>query len=110
MDMSPFEILMLICFGMAWPFSIYKSYTTWEVGSKSLVFLVALFLGYVSGVFHKIFYLYDPVIFLYMLNGTMVAIDIGLYIRNRLYQIRKSAEEAERRHRSERTDTGNEGV
>jgi len=94
MDMSPFEILMLVCFGMAWPFSIYKSYTTWQVGSKSLVFLVALFIGYIAGVLHKIFYLYDPVIFLYMLNGTMVGIDIVLYIRNRMYQVRKSAEEA----------------
>jgi hypothetical protein len=92
--MSPFEIIMLICFGMAWPFSIYKSWHTRQVGSKSVLFLFALFIGYVAGVFHKIFYLYDPVIFLYMLNGTMVAIDIGLYFRNRLYHIRASAEDA----------------
>jgi hypothetical protein len=107
MDMSPFEILMLVCFGMAWPFSIYKSYTTWQVGSKSLVFLVALFIGYISGVLHKIFFLYDPVIFLYMLNGTMVGIDIALYLRNRMYQVRKSAEEAERRRAG---DAGAGGV
>ena len=25
--MSIFEVLMLLCFGAAWPFSIYKSYT-----------------------------------------------------------------------------------
>lgn len=86
---------MLICFGMAWPFSIYKSYKTREVGSKSLVFLVALFIGYVSGTLHKIFYLFDYVIILYILNGTMVAIDIALYIRNRLYQIRASVAEAQ---------------
>jgi hypothetical protein len=92
MDMSPFEIVMLVCFGMAWPFSIYKSATTREVGSKSLVFLFALLIGYISGVVHKIFYLYDPVIFLYILNGAMVSIDIALTIRNRLYQIRKSVE------------------
>ena len=108
MDMSPFEILMLVCFGMAWPFSIYKSYTTWQVGSKSLVFLIALFIGYVSGTLHKIFYYYDPVIFLYMLNGTMVAIDIGLYIRNRMYQVRKSAEEAARRGSVSDTGMGGE--
>jgi hypothetical protein len=106
MDMSPFEILMLVCFGMAWPFSIYKSYTTWQVGSKSLVFLVALFIGYISGVLHKIFYLYDPVIFLYMLNGTMVGIDIALYIRNRMYQVKKSAEEAARRSGAGGAGTG----
>lgn len=79
---------------MAWPFSIYKSYKTREVGSKSLVFLVALFIGYVSGTLHKIFFLFDYVIILYILNGTMVAIDIALYIRNRLYQIRASVAQA----------------
>ncbi len=92
MDMSPFEIVMLVCFGMAWPFSIYKSYTTREVGSKSLLFLFALLIGYISGVLHKVFYLYDPVIFLYILNGTMVSIDIALTLRNRLYQIRRSVQ------------------
>ena len=106
MDMSPFEILMLVCFGMAWPFSIYKSYTTWQVGSKSLIFLVALFLGYISGVLHKVFYLYDPVIFLYMLNGTMVGIDIALYIRNRMYQVKRSAEAAARRSQAGGAGTG----
>lgn len=94
--MSPFEILMLVCFGLAWPFSIYKSATTREVGSKSLVFLFALLIGYIAGVIHKIFYLYDPVIFLYILNGTMVSIDIVLTVRNRLYQIRKSLESEQR--------------
>jgi hypothetical protein len=88
--MSPFEIIMLICFGAAWPFSIYKSAKTKAIGSKSLLFLFALLFGYIAGVFHKIFYLYDPVIFLYILNGTMVAIDIGLYFRNRMYHIAAS--------------------
>jgi hypothetical protein len=93
--MSVFEIVMLVCFGMAWPFSIYKSWKTWEVGSKSLIFLVALLVGYVAGVLHKLFYLMDGVIVLYILNGTMVSIDIALYVRNRLYQIRKSVEAAQ---------------
>lgn len=93
-EMSPFEITMLVCFGMAWPFSIYKSATTRKVGSKSLIFLLALFVGYVAGILHKIFFYFDYVIILYALNGTMVAIDIGLYLRNRAYQIRESAREA----------------
>jgi hypothetical protein len=89
--MSPFEIIMLVCFGLAWPFSIYKSYTSRQVGSKSLIFLVALLIGYVAGILHKLFFLYDAVIFLYILNGAMVSIDIALYIRNRLYHVRASA-------------------
>ncbi|MFP4330653.1 MAG: hypothetical protein ACOC45_01135 [Alkalispirochaetaceae bacterium] len=88
--MSPFEIVMLVCFGSAWPFSIHKSWTTRRVGSKSVVFLFALFVGYIAGILHKIFFLYDFVIVLYAVNGTMVAIDIGLYFRNRYLEISES--------------------
>ncbi len=93
--MSPFEIIMLVCFGMAWPFSIYKSATTRQIGSKSLTFLVALLIGYIAGILHKVFYLYDFVIILYAVNGLMVSIDIALYLRNRAYHIRESAREAQ---------------
>jgi hypothetical protein len=93
--MSPFEIIMLVCFGMAWPFSIYKSATTRQIGSKSLIFLIALLIGYVAGILHKIFYLTDLVIILYAVNGLMVSIDIALYLRNRAYHIRESARGAQ---------------
>jgi len=93
--MSPFEIIMLVCFGSAWPFSIYKSWTTRRVGSKSLIFLFALFVGYIAGVLHKVFYLYDGVIVLYAVNGLMVAIDIGLYFRNRYLEIKESVQGGE---------------
>jgi len=81
--MSIFEIIMLICFGAAWPFSIYRSYTSRSVEGKSLLFLLVIFLGYISGILHKIFYNYDNVIYLYTLNMLMVGIDILLYLRNR---------------------------
>ena len=86
---------MLVCFGLAWPFSIYKSATTRQIGSKSLLFLIALLIGYVAGVLHKVFFYFDLVIILYALNGTMVSIDIALYLRNRAYHIRQSAKEAQ---------------
>ncbi|HUV09281.1 MAG TPA: hypothetical protein VMX75_16210 [Spirochaetia bacterium] len=88
--MSIFEIIMLVCFGAAWPFSIYKSYKSREVAGKSVLFLFVIFVGYLAGVLHKLLHYFDPVIYLYMLNGTMVLIDISLYFRNRLYHIRKS--------------------
>lgn len=72
---------MLICFGAAWPFSIYKSLKTKDVRGKSLAFMIIVFAGYVSGIMHKIFYNYDAVIWLYMFNGLMVVVDISLYIR-----------------------------
>ena len=89
--MSVFEILMLVCFGAAWPFSIYKSWKTRQIAGKSVVFLVVVFCGYVSGTINKIFYRFDYVIVLYILNGLMVFADMVLYFRNRLYRLRASA-------------------
>lgn len=81
--MSIFEIVMLICFGAAWPFSIYHSYRSRTNAGKSLLSLYVIFFGYVSGTMHKIFFYYDPVIFLYIFNGLMVGTDILLFYRNR---------------------------
>jgi len=93
--MSIFEIIMLICFGAAWPFSIYKSIKTREIGGKSLIFLVVVFSGYISGICHKLLFSFDWVIFLYILNATMVLTDIVLYLRNRYYHIAGSLSRAE---------------
>ncbi|WBW96346.1 hypothetical protein [Oceanirhabdus sp. W0125-5] len=78
-----FETLMLICFGAAWPLSIYKSYTSKSIEGKSVAFLFVLLLGYIFGILHKFSNSYDNVIFLYMLNFIMVSIDTGLYFRNK---------------------------
>jgi hypothetical protein len=80
--MSIFEIIMLVCFGAAWPPAVYKSYTSRTARGKSIFFLLIILMGYVSGIFHKLFYNLDWVIFLYALNGAMVLTDILLYYRN----------------------------
>lgn len=80
--MSIFEIIMLLCFGTAWPFSIYKSYKARKNSGKSVVFLYIVIIGYISGILHKLIYNYDVVIFLYILNSLMVIADILLYYRN----------------------------
>jgi len=72
--MSVFEIVMLVCFGAAWPFSIYRSYRTRTNADKSLPFLYIVLVGYMAGVLHKIFYSFDRVIFLYVVNGLMVGV------------------------------------
>lgn len=74
---------MLLCFGAAWPFSIYKSWKYRNVQGKSIIFMVIVLIGYLSGIFHKIFYNYDTVVYLYMLNGLMVIVDIALYLKYR---------------------------
>ena len=82
--MSVFEIIMLLCFGAAWPFSIYKSYTSRKNTGKSVIFLFIVLLGYAAGITHKMLHSSDFVIYLYILNGLMVIADIALYWRNAL--------------------------
>lgn len=80
--MSIFEVIMLICFGAAWPLSIYKSYRSKRIEGKSPAFLVVVIIGYMAGILHKMFYSHDWVIYLYILNFCMVSIDFILYIQN----------------------------
>jgi len=82
MNLSIFEMIMLSCFGAAWPFSIYKSYISRNNHGKSVTFLFIIFIGYISGIIHKVVYDMDLVIILYVLNASMVLIDIGFYFRN----------------------------
>ena len=81
--MSIFEIIMLVCFGAAWPFSLYRSWHSRTNAGKSIFFLWVIFAGYIFGTLHKVFFSYDPVIFLYIINGMLVAGDIVLYFRNK---------------------------
>jgi hypothetical protein len=79
MKMSIFEIIMLICFGISWPISIAKSIKTKVVSGKSPLFMSIVLIGYISGIFHKMFYSQDWVLILYLANLLMVAIDLSLY-------------------------------
>ena len=80
--MSIFEVLMLICFGAAWPFSIYKSWKSRACAGKSVIFLYIVLIGYAAGVMHKLLYNRDWVVALYALNGLMVLIDILVFYNN----------------------------
>ncbi|MDX9781104.1 MAG: hypothetical protein RBT66_08715 [bacterium] len=90
--MSHFEILMLICFGAAWPFSIYRSWVSRSTRGKSLLFMIIVMCGYLAGILHKLFFNNDIVIYLYALNLLMVAADVLLYLRNRRGEKREKAE------------------
>ena len=84
--MSVFEGVMLVCFGAAWPLSIYKSYKSRQNSGKSILFLLVVLIGYFSGLVHKFFYSYDGVIYLYALNTIMVLTDIMVYFRNKGFE------------------------
>lgn len=78
---SVFEFGMLLCFGICWPVSLYKTYTTKRTEGKSLLFLVILLVGYASGFVHKVLYSRDLVIILYVSNFIMILADLLLYLR-----------------------------
>ena len=85
------EITMLLCFGASWPMNVIKSWRARTAKGKSLAFLCLIEIGYVAGVASK---LLNPaymasfsekwyVLFFYILNFTMVGVDLCLYFRNR---------------------------
>ncbi len=78
-----FEILMLLSFGFAWPFSIAKSIKSKSAAGKSLFFLAIILLGYACGITNKIINGANYVLIFYIINFVMVSIDVGLYFRNR---------------------------
>jgi len=81
--MSIFEILMLVCFGFAWPTSIYKSLKSKSTEGKSVLFLYIILFGYLMGMLHKIFYNPDFVIILYGFNFLMVFADLMIFYYNK---------------------------
>lgn len=80
--MSIFEAIMLLCFGAAWPFSIWKSYKSRSNQGKSMLFMAIVEVGYISGMIHKVLYSRDIVLYLYALNFVLVLTDMVLYWRN----------------------------
>lgn len=74
---------MLVCFGISWPVNVMKSIRMKSAKGKSLAFLIAIFVGYIFGIIHKLIYSRDGVLYLYILNLIMVGMDLTLYFVNR---------------------------
>lgn len=87
------EALMILCFGLSWPISIYRSYVSGTAKGKSIFFEVFLWVGYVFGIARKLmqyfvaagagldFLFYLGLVF-YFLNIIEISIDMALYFRN----------------------------
>ncbi len=88
--MQIFEFIMLACFGMSWPISVYKSIKTKSTQGKSLVFIFAIIIGYVSGIIGKIVSdAINYVLIIYCFNLLVVLVDLSLYFVNRNREKRK---------------------
>ena len=80
--MSIFEAGMLLCFGASWPAAVLKTYRTKNVEGKSRIFLMLILAGYVCGMINKVLYFgYDIVFWLYVINFMMGLCDLVLYFR-----------------------------
>ena len=89
-----FETIMLICFGLSWPFNITKSLRSRTAKGKSLQFEICIVIGYLFGIAGK--FLAGNVTYVvavYVLDLLMVTTDILLTCRNR--RLDRLAEEKE---------------
>lgn len=78
------EFIMLACFGLSWPISVYKSITSKSAKGKSCVFIVAIIVGYIAGIVGKIYSgQINFVLALYCFNLLMVSVDFILYFINK---------------------------
>ena len=82
--MKIFEVIMLICFGMSWPISVYKSFKSKSTKGKSILFIVAIIVGYISGIIGKIVNKQiNYVLILYCINLIIVSLDLVLFFVNK---------------------------
>ena len=78
------ELIMLICFGISWPVSVCKSLRTKSTSGKSVIFMLAVIVGYLAGIASKIVGAQiNYVLFMYCLNLLMVSVDLGVYFLNK---------------------------
>ncbi len=86
-----FEILMLLCFAFAWPFSIVKQWRTGSSKGKSILFSYVVMLGYVFGIINKVITdSINYVLAFYIIDLALVLIDTVIYYRNQLRERRPS--------------------
>ena len=82
-----FDSIMLICFGVSWPISVYKSATSRSTKGKSVIFTTAIILGYIAGIVSKIIGgNLNYVLALYIVNLAFVSVDFALYFINRRHE------------------------
>ena len=86
------ECIMLVCFGISWPISVYKSIKTRSTAGKSVAFTVAILVGYTAGIIGKVISRnITYVLALYVLNFAVVSVDFALYFINKKREKRISS-------------------
>ncbi len=87
--MSVLEVLMIVCFGLAWPLNLYNSIKSQSTEGKNLLFMTFILLAYIFGILNKVFVSRDAAVYFYLLNEAMVVADFFVYFKNRRREIRE---------------------
>ena len=85
------EIIMLICFGASWPLNAYKAYKARTAKGTSLLFLMLILTGYITGIAAKLsnkaymanFSSNWYVLLFYVINLVSVIVNLLIYFRNK---------------------------
>lgn len=81
------EIMMLVIFGLSWPFNISKSLKSRTTLGKSVVFEILIITGYIFGVIGKLIILSRTGVlqysfYFYLIDIALVSTDVVIYFRN----------------------------
>ena len=83
------EAVMIVLFGISWPFNLLKSIKSKSSKGKSLLFLVLIDIGYIAGITSKFVsetfvWANDWWIFMvYVINFAFVSLDLAVYFINK---------------------------
>lgn len=88
------EMIMLICFGISWPFSVVRNIKAKTAKGMSIEFTLLIIVGYIAGIGAKIYSgNVGFVLFVYLLNLVMVSANLVVFfINKRLDKKRELAE------------------
>ena len=78
------EAIMMICFGLSWPMALVKNIRAKSAKGMSLPFILLIISGYVAGTIAKV--ISDNityVLIVYLLNLTIVTMNLMVYFYNR---------------------------
>lgn len=89
---SIFETIMLLCFGLSWPINLRKAYKAKTTKGTSLLFILLIIIGYVSGITAKLITNQtNYVLVAYLLNLAIVLLNLAVYFRNKALDKKKTA-------------------
>ena len=80
---SILETVMLVCFGFSWPLNVIKAYKAKTAKGTSLPFILLIITGYIAGISAKLISgQINYVLIAYILNLTIVSLNVIVYFRN----------------------------